>query len=36
MTHWTTVQVKTIPPFELFLYPKILPAKETFPRQDRK
>jgi hypothetical protein len=25
MAHWTTVQVKTISPFELFPYPKILP-----------
>jgi hypothetical protein len=33
MAHWTTIQVKTISPFELFPYPKILPAKQTFPRQ---
>jgi hypothetical protein len=33
MAHWTTVQVKTLSPFELFPYPKILPAKQTFPRQ---
>jgi hypothetical protein len=31
MTHWITVQVKTISPFELFPYAKILPAEQTFP-----
>jgi hypothetical protein len=36
MAHWITVQVKTISPFELFPYPKILPAKQTFPPQDCK
>jgi hypothetical protein len=36
MAHWITVQVKTISPFELFPYPKILPAKQTFSLQNLK
>jgi hypothetical protein len=32
MAHCITVQVKIISPFELFPYPKILPAKLTTPR----
>jgi hypothetical protein len=34
MAYWTTVQVKTISPFELFPYPKIPSAKQTFSRQN--
>jgi hypothetical protein len=33
---WHTAQVKTTSPFELFPYPKILPVKQTFSRQNWK